>query len=108
VITAFAVIMYMFLVFFFISEVLSGAPQGSALGPLLFSVFVKDLCLAVAHSKYLHFVNDLKIYQAVISPQDRSLLQFGINYIQGWCTAIYMKLYMSRTKLYSSPGKLTY
>jgi hypothetical protein len=46
-------------------EVLSGVPQGSVLGPLLFNAFINDICDAVAHSKYLLFADDIKIYQAV-------------------------------------------
>jgi hypothetical protein len=46
-------------------EVLSGVPQGSVLGPLLFNVFINDLCDAIAHSKYLRFADDIKIYLAI-------------------------------------------
>jgi MFS-type transporter involved in bile tolerance (Atg22 family) len=83
-------------------EVVSGVPQGSVLGPLLFSVFINDLGDAITYSKYLLFADDIKIYQAIKSPVDCNLLQSDINSIQGWCTANCPKLNMSKTKIITS------
>jgi hypothetical protein len=49
------------------------------LGPLLFIVFINATCDAVAHSKYLLFADDIRIYRAVNSSQDCNLLQSDIN-----------------------------
>jgi hypothetical protein len=86
-------------------EVLSGVPQGSVLGPPLFNVFIHDLCDAISHSKYLHFADDIKIYRAIKSPEDFNLLQSDINSIHGWCTANYMILTISKTKVISFSRK---
>ncbi|MDR2660870.1 MAG: hypothetical protein LBC17_02350, partial [Lactobacillaceae bacterium] len=75
--------------------------QGSVLGPLLFNVFINDLCEAIAHSKYLLFADDLNIYRTVKSPQDCNLLQSDINSIRGWCIANCMKLNISKMKVIS-------
>jgi hypothetical protein len=42
----------------------------SVLGPLLFNIFVNDLCDVVNHSSSLLFAADLKCYLAVNSPSD--------------------------------------
>ncbi|PNF20040.1 hypothetical protein B7P43_G05817 [Cryptotermes secundus] len=86
-------------------EVLSGVPQGSVLGPLLFNVFINDMCDAVAHSKCLLFADDIKIYRAISSPHDCYLLQSDVNSIQGWCIANCMKLNISKTKVISFTRK---
>ena len=45
--------------------VLSGVPQGSCLGPVLFCLFMNDLPLVVHHSTVKMFVDDVKLYRSL-------------------------------------------
>jgi hypothetical protein len=60
-------------------EVLSGVPQGSVLGPLLFNIFINDLCGVVKYSNCLLFADEIKIFPEIKSPHDSFLLHSDIN-----------------------------
>ena len=49
--------------------ILSGVPQGSVLGPLLFVVYINDIDEQIV-SKIVKFADDTKIYHIVQSPRD--------------------------------------
>jgi hypothetical protein len=83
--------------FLLLFEFLFGVPQGSVQGPLLFNISINDLCKVTEYSNFLLFVDDVKIFRAINSIADRILLQSDINRIQGWCSAYYMKLNVSKT-----------
>jgi len=42
-------------------NVISGVPQGSHLGPLLFTLFLNDLLSVVSHSRVLMYADDVKL-----------------------------------------------
>ena len=48
----------------------SGVPQGSNLGPLL---YINDLCDVVSFSKCLLFADDLKIFASITTPDDANV-----------------------------------
>jgi hypothetical protein len=81
--------------------VLSDFPQGSVLGPLLFNIFMNDLRDVINYSGYFLFADDIKIFRIIKSPNDCNRLQSDIDSVQGWCTANFMKLSISKTKVVS-------
>ena len=49
--------------------VIFGVPQGSILGPLLFSVYLNDLANFV-HCKFKLFADDVTLYHRIVSHED--------------------------------------
>jgi hypothetical protein len=83
----------------------SGVPQSSTLGPLLFSVFIIDICNSVHNSRYLLFADDLKIYHTIINVDDCKLLQHDINSVHNWCLVTGMKITLGKITIRSFSHK---
>ena len=64
-------------------QVSSGVPQGSTLGPLLFSLYVNELPSLVS-SQLLMFADDIKLYCTIRSFEDCLVLQNNINILLDW------------------------
>ena len=64
--------------------VISGVPQGSVLGPILFLVFVNDISDSVLSSKVLVFADNTKCFKAIHDSQDSHSLQLDIHQLSSW------------------------
>ena len=64
--------------------VTSGVPQGSILGPLLFIMYIDDLCDKCENSESLLFADDGKIYKAIKYIADCLNLQLDLDRIFKW------------------------
>ena len=77
-------------------SVISGVPQGSCLGPVLFCLFINDLPGVVRNSTIKMFADDVKIYRPVMSEHEISLLQEDLVALGQWCTA--NSMFINETK----------
>jgi ribonucleases P/MRP protein subunit RPP40 len=67
------------------AEVLSGVPQGSVLGLLLFLIFINHLDAAVSVADWLSkFADDTKVARVISSDSDRAELQESLNALMDW------------------------
>ena len=65
-------------------KVLSGVPQGSVLGPILFILFINDLPDCLSFSRIAMFADDTKCYNIIRSQDDITHLQHDLQCISNW------------------------
>ena len=77
---------------------ISGVPQGSHLGPILFLLFINDLPLNIHHCKILMYADDVKIFKTITNPNDQKLFQNDLNCFFKWCDENLMELNLKKCK----------
>ena len=87
--------------------VISGVPQGTVLGPLLFIIFVDDMSEVVKHSILKLFADDSKLSKAIRSMLDQILLQEDVNAILLWAKDNNMELNEEKFQLIQH-GKISH
>ena len=90
--------------------VLSGVPQGSILGPILFVLFINDLPSGLSQGTELAlYADDTKIWRSIASQSDHQILQSDINYLNNWAVSNKMQFHPLKCKvvsIHSSPSPL--
>jgi Reverse transcriptase (RNA-dependent DNA polymerase) len=80
-------------------EVSSGVPQGSHLGPILFSLFVNDVVKIFHNSRCLLYADDLKLFCPIQSTNDTLKLQSDLSNLSTWCKKKMLTLNISKCSI---------
>ena len=96
------------------APVISGVPQGSVLGPLLFLIYINDLTEINLRdgAKITLYADDVLLFRVINSPEDFDRLQNDIDEVGNWSSINFLTLnrdkckYMivSRRKTVSTPS----
>jgi hypothetical protein len=82
----------------------SGVPQGSVLGPILFSIFINDLPDNIRSNTRL-FADDCVLTRQVNSISDCALLQHDLSAVENWCSTWSMSMNADKCKIVSFTKK---
>ena len=81
------------------NKVTHGAPQGSILGPLLFTIFMNDILLHV-RSPLDMYADDFTLHSSAATIEDLTQkLNYGMFQIQKWCQNNKMVVNIDKTKV---------
>ena len=65
-------------------DVLSGVPQGSVLGPILFIIYINFMITKAESSNMFLYADDLKIFRQINSIEDGEALQNDLDNLYDW------------------------
>ena len=62
----------------------SGVPQGSHVGPIVFTIFINDLQTVISHSFILMYADDIKLFLSYSDYNCQRLLQEDLVALETW------------------------
>ena len=83
-----------------LKPVLSGVPQGSILGPILFVLFINDLHEGISTDTHIAlYADDTKLWRSIKNEEDITQLQRDINILYFWSLNNKMKFHPDKCKV---------
>ena len=89
------------------APVLSGVPQGTVLGPLLFLTYINDINTNLSEGTCIRlFADDSLLYRTIRSREDSAILQKDLETLQVWERANKMEFHPDKCKVLQITNKL--
>ena len=83
----------------YLAAIISGVPQGTVLGPILFILFINDMENCVQHSSVRLFADDTRVSKQISCEHDVKLLQDDLYNIIDWSKSNNMMLHEDKFEL---------
>ncbi len=83
--------------------VVSGVPQGTVLGPILFVLYINDLLSCINNSNGFSFADDTKLIGVIRGLSSVGLLQEDLNTVIDWSVSNNMELHEQKFEVVSYP-----
>ena len=83
------------------AKVISGVPQGTVLGPILFIIYLNDLEKCIKHSVISSFADDTRLKKSINTVNDTLLLQDDLHNSVTWSDESNMQLHQHKFELLS-------
>ena len=77
----------------------SGVPQGTVLGPILFILYLNDMKTCVKHSVISSFADDTRIKKAIQNVEDKNMLQNDLDKCVNWSEENNMQMHAEKFEL---------
>ena len=80
------------------NRILTGVPQGSILGPLLFIIYINDIAKSSKHFNFIIYADDTTLCSTLKINADATQLNRELNNVSQWLNLIKLSLNVKKTK----------